>query len=103
MPRIHLKPQFVANPPRPTDKPKIDYFDTALSGFMLEVCQTGTATYYIRYRDKGGYIRQIKIGTPDTMSGAGTQKRLHPDQSRSVRPPLPIFYGFRHHRITGVC
>ena len=50
------------------DKPKIDYFDTQLGGFMLEVRQTGTATYYIRYRDKGGYIRQIKIGTPDTMS-----------------------------------
>ena len=68
MPKIHLKPQFVANPPRSMDKPKIDYFDTQLAGFMLEVRQTGTATYYIRYRDKGGYIRQIKIGTPDTMS-----------------------------------
>lgn len=68
MPKIQLKPQFVANPPRPKDKPKVDYFDTALPGFLLEVRKTGTATYYLRYRDKNGSIRQIKIGTPEAVT-----------------------------------
>ena len=48
MPKIHLRPQFVANPPKPKDKAKIDYFDSALPGFLLEVRKTGTATYYLR-------------------------------------------------------
>ncbi len=68
MPKIQLKPQFVANPPRPKDKPKVDYFDTQLAGFMLEVRQTGKATYYLRYRDKNGKLRQVRIGAPETMS-----------------------------------
>lgn len=69
MPKIQFKSQFVANPPRPKDnKPKVDYFDTTLPGFLLEVRKTGTATYYLRYRDKNGSIRQIKIGTPETVS-----------------------------------
>jgi hypothetical protein len=42
------------NPPRLTGKPKIKSFETVLSGLMLEVRQTGLATYNIRYRDKGG-------------------------------------------------
>ncbi|GAB1409271.1 site-specific integrase [Desulfovibrionales bacterium] len=68
MPKIQFKSQFVANPPRPKDKPKVDYFDTTLPGFLLEVRKTGTATYYLRYRDKNGSIRQIKLGTPETVS-----------------------------------
>lgn len=68
MPKIHLRPQFVTNPPKPKDKAKIDYFDSALPGFLLEVRKTGTATYYLRYRDKNGSIRQIKVGTPEAIS-----------------------------------
>jgi hypothetical protein len=37
MPRINLKPNFIANPPKPENKPKINYFDTQLSGFILEL------------------------------------------------------------------
>ena len=68
MPKIHLKPQFVTSPPLPKDKAKIDYFDSQLAGFMLEVRQTGKSTYYLRYRDKNGKLRQIRIGAPENMS-----------------------------------
>ena len=68
MPKIHLKPQFVTSPPLPKDKAKIDYFDTVLPGFLLEVRRTGTSTYYLRYRDKNGSVRQIKIGTSEAIS-----------------------------------
>ncbi len=64
MPKIHLKPQFVTSPPLPKDKAKIDYFDTVLPGFLLEVRKTGTSTYYLRYRDKNGSVRQIFSSNP---------------------------------------
>ncbi len=47
MPKVHLRPAFVAKPPLPKDKAKVDYFDSQLSGFLLEVRCTGTSTYYL--------------------------------------------------------
>ncbi len=52
----------------PKDKAKIDYFDTQLSGFLLEVRCTGTSTYYLRYRDKIGQIKQFRIGSSKSIS-----------------------------------
>ncbi|SMP82343.1 protein of unknown function, partial [Desulfonatronum zhilinae] len=68
MPKVHLRPAFVASPPLPKDKPKVDYFDTQLAGFLLEVRATGTSTYYLRYRDKAGKIKQFRIGNPDSIT-----------------------------------
>ncbi len=68
MPKVHLRPAFVADPPLPKDKAKIDYFDTQLSGFLLEVRCTGTSTYYLRYRDKIGQIKQFRIGSSKSIS-----------------------------------
>jgi integrase len=68
MPKINLKQAFVDNPPKPTDKPKADYFDTQLTGLLLEVRRSGKATYYLRYRDKYGRIKQARIGKPETIS-----------------------------------
>jgi len=45
MPKVHLRPAFVADPPLPKDKAKVDYFDSQLAGFLLEVRCTGTSTY----------------------------------------------------------
>jgi hypothetical protein len=67
MPKVHLRPAFVARPPLPKDKAKVDYFDSRLSGFLLEVRATGSSTFYLRYRDKSGNLKQIKIGTPQTI------------------------------------
>ena len=54
MPKVNLRLSFVDNPPKPTDKPKTDYFDTQLTGLLLEVRRSGKATYHLRYRDKYG-------------------------------------------------
>ena len=63
MPKVHLKQSFVENPPLPTnDKPKTDYFGTQVSGFLLEVRSSGKATYYLRYRDNTGQLKQVKLG-----------------------------------------
>ncbi|NCD35270.1 MAG: site-specific integrase [Spartobacteria bacterium] len=84
MPKIHLRPQFVVNPPKPKDKAKVDYFDSALPGFLLEVRKTGTATYYLRYRDKNGKIRQIRIGTPETISVENARSTAQALKSQAV-------------------
>ena len=41
MPKIHLTPSFVANPPKQNGKAMVDYFDTEIPGFLLEVRSTG--------------------------------------------------------------
>jgi len=46
MPRVHLTQQFTDNPPILKDKPRMDYFDTLIPGFLLEVRSTGKGTYY---------------------------------------------------------
>ena len=68
MPKITLTPSFVASPPYPKDRTKVDYFDTQVPGFLLEVRSTGKATYYQRYRDKYGRIKQSRIGPIDSIS-----------------------------------
>ncbi|EFI33419.1 hypothetical protein Dthio_PD0752 [Desulfonatronospira thiodismutans ASO3-1] len=90
MPRQNLTPKFVTNPPKPTDKPKTDYFDTQVSGFILEVRSSGKATYYLRYRDVAGQLKQVKLGTPETLSLDGARSRVSLAPKNS--PCLPEDY-----------
>ena len=71
MPKINLRQTFIEKPPIPTDKPKVDYFDTQLTGFMLEVRSSGKCTYYLRYRDKSSRLRQVRLGSSKDIT---TQK-----------------------------
>lgn len=68
MPKLHLTPSLVANPPQVTNKAKVDYFDTEIPGFLLEVRSTRKCTFYQRYRDKYGRLKQAKIGPADSLS-----------------------------------
>src|SRR6056297_2518805 len=68
MPKIHLTQSFVLNPPIVRDKAKVDYFDSDIPGFILEVRNTGKSTYYQRYRDKFGRLKQARIGPTDSIS-----------------------------------
>jgi len=84
MPRQNLTPKFVTNPPKPTDKPKTDYFDTQVSGFLLEVRSSGKATYYLRYRDNTGQLKQVKLGTPETLSLDDARSRARAMKSQTL-------------------
>jgi len=68
MPKIHLTPSFAANPPKQNGKAKVDYFDTEIPGFLLEVRSTGKCTFYQRYRDNFGRLKQSRIGPTDSIS-----------------------------------
>lgn len=41
---------------------RVEYFDTQVRGLSLEVRASGGKTYYRRYRDVRGRLRQIKLG-----------------------------------------
>lgn len=84
MPKIHLNVSFVANPPKPKDGLKVDYFDTAVPGFHLEVRATGKCTYYQRYRDKSGRLRQVRIGPTDSLTLEEARQRGRYIRSQAV-------------------
>ena len=68
MPKIQLTTGFVADPPKVFGKTRVDYFDTEIPGFLLEVRSSGKCTYYQRYRDQHGRTRQSRIGPVDSIS-----------------------------------
>src|SRR5665213_1246155 len=68
MPMVRLSPAFVRNATCPAYQMKIDYFDFAMVGFMLEVRASGGKTYYQRYTDERGRERQFKIGAADALN-----------------------------------
>src|ERR1019366_3344891 len=68
MPVVRLSPAFVRNASCPADHKKIDYFDTTMRGFMLEVRTSGGKTYYQRYTDERGRERQFKVGPADVLT-----------------------------------
>lgn len=53
----------------------VSWFDTEISGFMLEQRISGAATWYFRYRDAGGRIRMCRIGRcPEVAPGEARTK-----------------------------
>lgn len=67
MPSTDLNATFVKNVNCP-EKGKIDYYDNAITGFILEVRSSGGMTYHLRYRDTHGKQRQHKIGDAKSIS-----------------------------------
>lgn len=61
MAKIPLTPHLVKNAVCPTEKRKVDLFDTDCKGLMLEVGITGRKTYYLRYQDERGTTRQLRL------------------------------------------
>ncbi len=67
MPRVHFSPSFVKTASCPSGCRKVDFFDSAQRGFMLEVRCSGGKTFYQRYTDARGRERQFKIGPADVL------------------------------------
>jgi integrase len=62
MPVRKLDAAFVQLATCPEGKRKIEYRDTQIVGFSLEVRSSGGRTYYLRYFNQNGRQRQYKIG-----------------------------------------
>ena len=68
MAKVLLTSTFVKSATCPEDHSRIEYFDTATKGFSLEVRTSGGRTYYRRYRDSRGRLRQVKLGDARELS-----------------------------------
>ena len=68
MPVVQLSAQFVRDAACPPEKAKVDYYDSAIRGFILEVRSSGGRTFHLRYRDTHGKLRQHKIGDAAAIS-----------------------------------
>ena len=75
MPTVRFTTAFVGQSSCPADHKKIDYFDTTMRGFMLEVRASGIKTYYQRYTDERGRQHQFKIGPADVLTLKQARKR----------------------------
>ncbi len=73
MARVTLTAQLIKTSNCPADKKKIELFDAASKGLSLEVRATGGRTYYRRYRDFRGRIRQVKLGDERDLSLANAR------------------------------
>lgn len=62
MPKRKLDAAFVQLAHCPEGKKKVDFWDTTISGFVLECRASGGKTYAVRYTDEAGVQRQHKIG-----------------------------------------
>lgn len=68
MPIVTLNANFANNAVCPEGKTKENYYDTAITGFILEVRSTGGKTYALRYKDQHGRQCQHKIGDWKSVS-----------------------------------
>ena len=84
MPNAKLDSFFVQSAYCPEGKNKIDYYDTAITGFILEVRSSGSKTYSLRYRDSYGRQRQFKIGNAADISTDKARKEALKLKSRTV-------------------
>jgi integrase len=68
MPKVALDTVVVRNAWCPPNQARLDLYDTAITGFMLEIRQSGLKTYYLRYRNVRGSQKQVRIGDAQTLT-----------------------------------
>jgi integrase len=68
MPVVNLSAEFVRNVACPDGKSKENFYDTNITGFILEVRASGGMTYALRYKDAHGRQIQHKIGDAQSIS-----------------------------------
>jgi integrase len=109
MPTVALSASFVRQAQCAPDRKKVDYFDAAQRGFMLEVRCSGGKTYYQRYTDERGRERQYKIGPADVISLEQARRKARqivaeallgadPQQKRREMRAVPQLKEFVHER-----
>ncbi|WEK40528.1 MAG: tyrosine-type recombinase/integrase [Candidatus Brevundimonas colombiensis] len=84
MPKAHLTQAFVANAGCEVGKKKTDWYDTTITGFVLECRSTGGKTYYLRYVDQAGRQKQYKIGGSNDVTFAAAKKKAQQLRSEVV-------------------
>jgi len=105
MPVVNLTQQVLKTLSCPSDRKKVDYFDTSCKGLLLEIRVSGGRTYYLRFTDERGRNRQLKLGDARDIS-LGQAKQLadknrnqiamglNPAADKAVHRQVPTVYDF---------
>ena len=75
MPKAKLDAAFASTARCPPGKAKVDFYDEAVTGYVLECRSSGGRTWYLRYQDAAGRQKQFKIGRYEDVSAAAARKR----------------------------
>jgi integrase len=75
MPKSLLDQKQVQTALCPDGKGKIDFFDIGCKGLQLEVRASGGKTWYLRYVNERGKVRQFRMGDVRDMTLAEARKR----------------------------
>jgi len=105
MPTTRLTEKIVRDSFCPDGHKRVDFFDVKTPGFMLEARIGGGKTYYARYRNKYGAVRQVKIGKAEILTlaearllarGILAQASLgeDPAEERQVQRAVPTLQEF---------
>jgi integrase len=105
MPVARLTTRFVRTARCPETQIKVDYFDLTLRGFLLEICASGSKTFYQRYTDERGRQRQFKVGPADVLTLKQARRKAaqikaeailggDPQQDRQNRRAIPTLRSF---------
>jgi integrase len=84
MPKAKLDQTFAAQARCEPGKKKTDFYDEAVTGFVLECRSTGGRTYYLRYEDAGGRQKQYKIGRYEDVTFTAAKKAAQKLRSEVV-------------------
>lgn len=90
MPVVTMDATFVLTATCPPDKRKVDYYSDKLSGFILEVRSNGGKSFHLRYKDKYGRLRQIRIGPYPDISYEKAKREALKLRSRVVVGDNPL-------------
>ena len=107
MPKAYLDAAFIRSAKCPEGKKRIEYFDTTITGFTVEVRMTGGKTYYLRYRDQYQRLRQHKIGDAKSVTfekARSAAERLrsqvvlgeNPAEAKKLKRTIPTIAEFYH-------
>lgn len=84
MPKVQLSAQVCQNATCIAGRSKTDFYDTAITGFILTVSASGSKVYSLRYRDQYGKQRQHKIGDAKSITFDKSRQLAQKLRSRVV-------------------
>lgn len=102
MPKVKLDSAFCSTATCPAGKRKVVFWDSIISGFVLECRASGSATYALRYIDEHGTQRQLKIGGIHDITFDQARKKAKelrsnvtlggsPAAEKAVRKAIPTY------------
>lgn len=90
MPKAYLDHAFVQQARCLPGKRKTDYYDTVITGFMLECRESGGKTYHLKYHNQSDRQKQYKIGGFMDVPNAQARKKAQQLRAEVVMGGDPL-------------